>query len=246
MALEARSLAPRSGGKRLTAKSVALIASFAPWYTVMSMWKIFPVIGLPGKFISGSAFISPVFGLVLGPEIGFLAVAVGGLINLSIGSLGVFGPLSFLPHAAAALYAGMLNRGRRALCTAVYLLLFLLFAFYPEVGPFWLWPHMLWLHVVALLALASPLQPKATSWLLSAESSEKLATGVCFTAFTSLLFGHVVGCVVFEVMHWQTINQPLWQLLTFQYAFERVTMTLVATLIGAPLIKALNSYGFRN
>jgi len=238
-------LTPKSRNRRLSAKKVALTASFAPLYTLMSMWKVFPVIGLPDHFIDGSTFISPVFGLLLGPEIGFLAVAVGGLINLSIGQIGIFGPLSFLPHAATALQAGMLKRGKRVLCTAIYLFLFLFFAFYPVVGPFWVWPQMLWLHLVALFILASPLQAKAARWLLEAESPWKLVIGVFVTVFTSVLFGHLVGSTVFEVMYWQAIvNQPIWQILTFQYAFERITMALVATVIGVPLIKALKSYNF--
>lgn len=234
----------KEGEMKITAKRVALIACFAPWYTVTSMWKIFPVIGgASGTFIDGSSFISPLFGLVLGPEIGFLAVAVGGLMNLSMGSVGIFGPFSFLPHAAAAFCAGMLLRGKRAFCTATYLTMFLFFAFFPVIGPFWLWPQMLWLQVIALFVLISPLQSKAIEWLSKVESPERLTAGVCVTAFTSVLFGHVVGCIIFEVMYWQSINQLIWQLLTFQYAFERIIMTLGATAICVPLIKALNSCG---
>jgi len=121
--------------------------------------------------------------------------------------------------------------------------MFLFFAFYPTVGPFWLWPQMLWLHLVALLTLASPLQSKAIRWLRDAKTSWKLVAGVFVTVFTSVLFGHVVGSLIFEAIYWQVvISQPVWQIVTFQYAFERITMALIATVIGVPLIKALSSY----
>jgi hypothetical protein len=224
------------------AKSVALIACFAPLYTLMSMWKIFPVVGVSGQFIDGSAIISCVFGLVLSPKTGVLAVVVGGLINLSTGLAGVFGPFSFLPHAGATFYASMFRQGKKAFCILIYLPVFLFFAFFPMIGPFWLWPQMLWLHMIALFLQALLLRFKAVGRLSTVESSKRLAASVCIITFTSVLFGHLVGNIVFESMFWQSISQLTWQLLTFQYAFERVTMMLIATIISVPLIKALNSY----
>jgi len=79
----------------------------------------------------------------------------------------------------------------------------------------------------------------------------ELFFGVGVISFTATLFGQIVGSIMFEIMYWPTIYPEveywrisIWQLLTFVYPVERTLLTLLAAMIGAPLIKALRTYRF--
>lgn len=236
---------------RLISKDLALVSCFAPLCTILSFWSLFPIIGAVGKSISLAAVVAPVIGIILGPWLGAVAVTLGGTIGASVAQIGPFGPLSFLPWTAAALSSGLLYNCRWRILTVLYSILFLAFAFYPIVGPAWLHPYLLWLQVVGLAVLASPLQLRAVKSVRKQTSIQGIIIGVGVISFLATLFGHVVGSIMFEIMYWPTIIEnlhswrSLWQFLTFMYPIERTIITVVATLLGVPLIKALEAYGFR-
>lgn len=235
----------------LSTKSMTLAIVFASFYTVFSSWNLFPLIGGQGNFIKAGVVMALVIGIILGPWLGVIAVTIGGVIGTFIWQVGPFGPLSFLPHVAAALFAGLLYNNKRWSCGVTYLLLLLIFAFYPVVGPAWLWPPLLWLHVAGLAFLFSPLQPKIGEFLREDRDAFKLALGVGTTLFLATLFGHVVGSLMFEAIYWPSfisevgVWQADWQLLTWLYPIERLFITIAATLIGTGLVKALRIYGFK-
>lgn len=236
---------------RLTARDLALVCCFAPLCTILSFWSLFPIIGAIGKSISAAAVVAPLIGIILGPWLGAIAVTLGGIVGASVAQIGPFGPLSFLPWTAAALGSGLLYNRKWQTFTVLYSILLLAFTFYPMVGPAWLHPYLVWLQVVGLAVLASPLQLRAVKPLREQTSIQEIILGVGVISFIATLFGHVVGSMMFEMMYWPTIIgelyswRSLWQFLTFVYPIERIIITVTATLIGVPLIKALRAYGFR-
>ncbi len=235
----------------LSTKNMALIIVFASLYTFFSSWNLFPLIGGQGQFIKAGNLMAPLIGIILGPWIGIFAITIGGIIGAFIWQSGPFGPLSFLPHAGVALCAGLLYNNKRWLCSSLYLLLLLAFAFYPVVGPAWLWPPFLWLHVAGLAFLFSPLQPKVSRFLHESEDSLRFASGVGVTLFIASLFGHVVGSLMFEAVYWNGFISEVgawkadWQLLMWLYPIERTIIAVAATAIGTALMKALRVSGFK-
>lgn len=236
---------------RLTAKGLALVCCFAPLCTLLSFWSLFPIIGAVGKSISAAAVVAPLIGIVLGPWLGALAVTLGGLIGASVMYIGPFGLLSFLPWTAAAFASGLLHNRRWHILTIVYAVLLLAFTLYPMVGPAWLHPYLIWLQLIGLAVLVSPLQLKAVKSMRKQTSLQEIVLGVGVVSFVATLFGHVVGSLMFEMVYWPTLIaeldswKSLWQFLTFVYPIERAIITAIATLLGVPLIKALRTFGFR-
>ncbi|MFQ5822125.1 MAG: hypothetical protein ACE5I5_19250, partial [Candidatus Heimdallarchaeota archaeon] len=217
-----------------------------------TFWSLFPVIGAPGKFITMAVIMAPLIGIILGPYLGVLSVAVGGIVGLSVGQIGgPFGPLSFVPHAAATFCSGMLYKGKRMACAVTYAILLVVFALYPVVGPAWLYPYFIWMQIVGLVILVSPLQSKAVEQIHGYTKSTELTFGVGMTSLTATLFGHIVGDIMFEAIYWPNIIPIVdewkinWQVLTFVYPLERVIIAIAAALIGTALIKALKAYGVK-
>ncbi len=235
---------------RFAAKNVALICCFAPVYAVLSFWYLFPIIGVAGKYITMAVIMAPLIGIALGPLFSAAAVALGGIVGSSIVQTGPFGIVSFVPGAAAALCSGLLYNGKRWVSTLLYSVLLLVFTFYPVVGPAWLHPHFVWLQLAGLALLVSPLQLKATEFVKKRANLFELSLGVGIVSFISTLFSHIVGSIMFEILYWPVVfSEPdfwrlLWQTLTFVYPLERIIVTIIATIIGVPLFRALMAYGF--
>jgi hypothetical protein len=237
---------------KLVAKNIALIAVFAPWYTIFTFWPLFPVIGASGSFITMAVIMAPLIGIILGPYLSVLSVTVGGIIGLSLGQIGgPFGPLSFVPHAATTFCSGMLYNGKRMTCAVTYAFLLIVFALYPIVGPAWLYPYFIWMQIVGLVILVSPLQSKALEQIHGYTKAIGLTFGVGIVSLVAALFGHIVGDIMFEAIYWPTLIpivdewKTTWQLLAWVYPLERVIIAIAAALIGTALIKALKAYGLK-
>jgi len=236
---------------QLDTKNLALVCCFASVQAVLSMVSLFPVIGSVGKFITMATVMAPLIGLILGPYLGTAAVSIGGFIGWTITQAGPFSFLSFVPSANGALFSGLLYNRKRAASIVLYLALFLALAFYPWIGPAWLYPYYLWFQLVGLIVLASPLSSRAADSLHKHSNFFELSFSVGIISFLAVLFGQVVGTVMFEIMYWPTVYPQMeawkivvWQPTTLVYPIERTLITLITTVIGAPLIKALRANGF--
>ncbi len=175
---------------------MALVCCFAPLCTILSFWSLFPIIGAVEKSISAAAVVAPLIGLILGPWLGAVAVTLGGIVGASVAQIGPFGPLSFLPWTAAALGSGLLYNRKWQTLTISYSILLLAFTFYPVVGPAWLYPYSVWLQLVGLAVLASPLQLRAVNFMWKQTGVQEMILGVGVISFIATLFGHVVGSMI--------------------------------------------------
>jgi hypothetical protein len=221
---------------RLTTKDVALSAVFAALYAVLGFIKISPIIGLPGQAITAAAMVAPVIGILLGPYIGALSTFLGGVAGFSFGSLSY---LSLAAGVVTASCAGLISERKRIASTAIYLVLFLLFAFYPTVGPAWLFPLNTWFQIIGLIILASPLRSSAERFLNS-DNNALLLIGFFLICLTSTLAGQIAGSLVFEMLTPDTTTLlATWQELTILYPIERTIIAVAAAFIGASLVKIL-------
>jgi len=235
----------------ITTRNMALTAVFASLYLLFYSWPLFPLIGSPGQFIKAGNIIAPIIGIILGPWLGVFATTVGGVMGAFLWQAGPFGPISFLPHVAVVFFAGMLYKNRRWICRITYLLSFLAFALYPVVGPAWLAPSFLWLHVASLGFLFTPFQSKPREFMMEEENLSKLTLGVGTISLVASLFGHVIGSLMFEGVYWPSFISEIsawkssWALLVWIYPMERILIAVFSALAGTGLVKALKVYGFK-
>ena len=228
--------------RKLTTKDIALTITFTALYVVFGFLKISPIIGLPGQAITAAAIMAPLIGIILGPYVGTLCAALGGVIGFFFGS---FSQLSFFSGIATALCSGMISERRRVVATLVYISLFVLLVFYPSVGPVWLFPIYMWFQMIGLVILVSPLQTMATKYLTSNNSS-RLFFAFFVTSLVSTLAGQIAGTLTLEVIHISDANYFLgtWIATAFLYPVERTIIALGAAFVGASLYKILKSANF--
>jgi hypothetical protein len=92
---------------KLSAREVALLAFFAALsVVVIEVLGGIPIVGVPGASIKFDAVLAPIYGLVIGPYLGFLAALFGGLITAS----SPFSILTSFSPAVSALVAGFLTQ----------------------------------------------------------------------------------------------------------------------------------------
>ncbi len=92
---------------KLTARDVAFVGVFAALsVVVIRVIPGFPIIGLSDSQIKFDAAIAPIYGMILGPYLGFLAAFIGGIVLAN----GWFSVLTSFAPAVSALVAGFLTQ----------------------------------------------------------------------------------------------------------------------------------------
>jgi len=233
----------------LSSRDLALTGIFASLYAVLSAIPLFPVIGAVGKNFTVAVIIAPLVGLIIGPYRGALAASIGGFIAWSITQFGPLLQFSFVPGAATALCSGCLYKGKWKTFVIIYSVLFLAIAFYPRIGPMWLYPYYLWFQLIGLIVLISQAKLKTINAPNKHSRMSELSFGVGVISFIATLFGHIVGGLIFDAIYFPAFPnvdywRSLWQILVFVYPLERTIVVFLSILIGAPLIKALRAHGF--
>jgi hypothetical protein len=146
---------------KLTSRQIALIAIFAALYVIVSI--ITPVVlvavGIPQLAIGVEAFIATIFGLVLGPYLGFTAALLGTSIAW------ILPPSSGLPYGLPfilsppfnALVAGFIYYKKWKYAFATLGMLTAAFLFLPPTHPFgeywYISALVVWDKIIALLLI---------------------------------------------------------------------------------------------
>jgi hypothetical protein len=139
----------------------------------------------------------------------------------------------------------MIRRGKRIIAALVYFLLFVVLAFYPVIGPVWLFPVYTWLQIVGLLILISPLQSVAARYFDS-DNPSRLSYAFFVTSLVSTLAGQIAGSLTYVIVLVPTVEASLgvWISTTVVYPIERIIITIAATFIGAAVYAILKSAHF--
>lgn len=230
-----------SVGKHAT-KRIALVVCFASLYFVLSLVPITPIIGVSGANIALASIVAPLFGIILGPYLGGSATFLGGVIGLFANPS--FRAMSAVSGLVASITAGLLVTGKRTECAFAYFSALFIFAFYPLIGPAWLYPPLLWLQIVGLIILISPIISVALKQINSGSPS-KMLPSLFIVAFTSALAGQIAGSLTYEITSWpiflqnQLAWQATWQLVAIAYPIERTIIALITSIIAVPLLRIL-------
>lgn len=235
-------------------KIIALIAVFSALYAVLRLIQVFPIVGVPGARFSISDSLAPIYGIILGPYAGGLSVVIGTFLGMALGKPVVFLGLDFLPALVNAVAVGLLVRRKWIPVIILNVGLLIVFLLYPLTSFLITIPGtnivipFVWLHIVALAVLISPLGYKAGNWVNSSKTQNLLA-GIAILGFVGTMMQHLMGNILFEIVFGVPIggwtasyfHTYIWPPIVIVYPWERLVLVILTILIGVPVVKALRN-----
>lgn len=228
---------------RSTLRKLTLTASLAAVYTVFRAIPISKLIGISGT-ITAAGMVAPIIGILLEPAYGTVAVFIGTMIaSLEPGNPLKFYGLDFLPGALNVTIVSLAFRGRKIEATLMFLVMLGLFVINPYtrlfVGSGLDSPPIpyLWMHLVALVVLLSPLTSNLKTKLTSNNYRSALVA-VAALAFAGTMIEHLTGGVLFASIVGKGAVAA-WPVIFLAYPVERTVLLVGATLICTPLVLVL-------
>lgn len=233
-------------------KIIASIAIFSALYGVIRLVPLGPMIGLSASF-SVSDSLAPLYGIILGPFTGGASIIIGTFLAMALGKAPVFLGLDFLPAFVNAVALGFLVKRRWKAVMFLNVALIIIFLLSPyslllaeiPIGEVTLAFPFVWLHLVSLIVLISPLRSLAISWIETLKTAY-LPWGLAIIAFIGTMMQHLTGNLVFELTWGAPIGgltaegfQGIWTVAFFVYPVERAVLVLITVLAGVPLVRIL-------
>ncbi|HYY90728.1 MAG TPA: hypothetical protein VE955_01930 [Candidatus Dormibacteraeota bacterium] len=235
---------------------LALVGVFSAVYAVFRYIPTFPMYGLSGTSFRAGDFLAPMLGILLGPYLAVPCIIIGTVVNYAAAPP-VFLGLDFLPACSAAVVAGLIFSGKTKHAIGVYAALLGLFLILPLSTflikiPGGLQVPYTWLHLVALLALISPIGLSAARWSKMSTGTHQ-ALGVLVMVFSATMASHLTGGVLYELIVFPTrgITTPIaasyvWSFLFYIYPIERFIITIVTSVFGVYALRAIRSSGLEH
>lgn len=223
----------------LTTIDVASISVFAALYVVLGFIPLFYIFGAYGQYITAALILAPITGIILGPVGGTLAIAIGGIAGMALTGNMPMGIFTFLPGTFDALCVGLVYRGKWYASVAIFAVFILAFAALPSIETA---KYFVWFHAFALLILLSPASTLAKEYVRN-NDPQKIVMGVGILAFIGVLIDHIIGSLFFQIL--TPLPPSVWEAVAFIYPIERVLVTIVATIIGAGIIKGIRASGLK-
>jgi hypothetical protein len=230
-------------------KIIASIAVFSALYGVIRLVPLGPMIGL-SQYFSVSDSLAPLYGILLGPFTGGISIIIGTALGWLMGKPVSFLGLDFLPALVNTVAIGFLVKRQWKPVVILNIALLAMFIFSPyslltvEIPGIFYFPF-LWMHIVALIVLISPLRSKAVSWIETLKSTH-IPWGVAILAFIGTMMQHLAGNLIYQLVVGQPIGgltaegfQPIWTAAFFAYPVERSALVIITVLVGAPLVRIL-------
>lgn len=217
--------------------SAALIAVFAALYAVLGFVPLFYIFGAYGQFITASLILAPIIGIILGPAGGTLATIIGGVAGMYLTGNMPMGVFSFIPGVIGTLCVGLIFRRKWYLSALIFGVLIVIFAMLPSIGEA---KYYIWFHSIALLVLLSPASNLSVDFIKS-NDPQKIFLGVSILAFIGVLVDHITGSLLFQLL--SPLPPQVLEGIAFVYPLERVLITVLATIMGAGVVKALSASG---
>jgi len=244
----------------MKSRDIALAASFAALYFILSRLPGIPCIGIPQVKIQLEAAIASVFGLILGPFVGALAAFVGTLIAFFYSGANPFGLPFILCPASNALIVGLMFKNKFKIAFAILAAIIIGFWLTPVVQPlttYWYVGVAATFDKIIALLLIIPLARAYSKGAFKFEgsgsvNSKKLFIYLFIASFIGNQTDSALGTTLFATP--QVYNgiyglslkttRTLFLLSPFAYPAIRLIQAFIATLIGLPLFKAFKSRGW--
>ena len=229
-------------------KAIAAIAVFSALYAALRIIPTVPMIGTGATFHL-SDILAPLFGILLGPYVGGVSIIIGTFAAMGIVPSAPFFGLDFLPAFVVAVSLGFLVRRKWLPVIILNAILLVGYAINPLTSNFistpWGTVPYLWMHLVAFIALISPLGRKAGQWVGSAKTATVTA-GFAILAFVGTMMQHLTGGILYEVVRGQITHVMLpssypitWNIVFYLYPWERLALVIGAVVVGVPVTRIL-------
>ena len=222
---------------RVKTSSLTLVALLASVYAVGSFIPGFPMIGAPGSRIDIVRSLEMGYGLVLGPVLGPSSAFLGAIVGKTLTGGGVglfFTPLALVSSFMAASMKRHTLLKLRGWMVSASILSCLIIGWYatPTGRDAPLYPvfHLIGLGIILLLG------EKISDYLNSREKG-RLALGVLLSSYPSTMAGHMLGNLIF--IHLFGSSALFFMTILPISIVERVVLTVIATVIGTPLVMAV-------
>jgi hypothetical protein len=223
-------------------RKITMAAVLAAVYFVLRGIPTFEMVGVSGRFTAGD-FMLPAIALIAGPWAGALSIVVGTTLAYAIKPPIFFG-LDFLPGVVNVVILGFILSNRRHVALAIYvgILSVFLLSPYSLLFGFAQIPYT-WLHIIALMILASPVSSKIPVWLSRTQGYQLLSTAAL--AFIGTMAQHLTGGLLYEfaVGYVGGIDpgsfQQFWRVIFWIYPVERLVIVAFSTFIAGGLYRAV-------
>lgn len=220
---------------KLTTTDIALIAVFAAFQALLSVFPFTLTVGVSGQITLG-VIGGPLIGILLGPVVGSLATLVGSVVGVFLNPGGaLFGVLTIIPPFLGAFAAGCVKVKRGYVAGAVMLGSLLVFYAHPFGREAYLYP---WLHIIAILVAFSPLAYFAAS-AFSSSRIIKPVFGIIIAVFIGILTDHIAGSALAIWYFSPSLTAPIWNSILFVYPIERLVAVGLASAIAIPVYSSL-------
>ena len=227
------------GRFKLTTRKLAFTSVFAALSAVVAEFiPGIPIIGAQGS-IKFDAALAPIWGIVLGPNLGFLAALIGGLAAAGTNLLSV---LTSFCTAISAYVAGALTQNElrlgsvklRGWIVGSLILLILILGWYSTpVGreaPFY--------PVLQTVGFLMPLIFRGWISRNFMESGKKALLSICIASYCGIVADHMLGNLIYLSM-FPSLTAILFMSVLPISTVERTLLTLIATVIGSSLVVSL-------
>ena len=230
---------------RTKTRQVTLAASFAAVYFVLRTIPTFQMIGVSGRF-SAADFLLTTIAMLCGLWGGILSVVIGTTLAYGLRPPIFFG-LDFLPAIADVAIAAFLLKGRYRTAQGIYIAIFFAFVLCPYslLFGYWYVPYT-WLHIVALVAILSPIAAKIPAWFNGLGYRKVVAVGTL--AFVGTMGQHLVGGLLYElavgvVGGVSPSNLALsWRIIFWAYPIERLLTVAFSTIVALAVQRSLKKW----
>lgn len=217
----------------------------AAMQVVLSYIPGIPVVGVDGAKIGIVSSVVPLFGLLLGPWLGFASAFMGSTVSRVLTGANAFTWLTLPAMPLSAFVAGCLSRRSvgvlKGWTVSAFTLGGLILAWYATRmgGTVLLYPLLHWAGLAIILIFRETI-----SFFFHRGSRVEftLSTGLC--GFVSVMVAHMYGTLAFLfAAEFAFISAPLvpefFTALVPVVAVERLILTFIMTVLGVPIILSL-------
>ena len=234
--------ASRASISQSKTRRVSLTAILAAIYFVLRSIPTFQMIGIGGRFTAAD-FLPTTIALIVGLLGGTISVAVGTVLAYSM-TPPVFLGLDFLPAMVNVAVVSLIASKRINAARILYLgvLLVFLVSPYSLVFGYGFIPFV-WLHIIALLVLFSPLSKSMSEWLQS--EGRKTTVAILLLALVGTMAQHLTGGLLYELAAGKiggitpAAFAKFWEIIFWIYPVERALIIVFSTAIATVTQRSL-------
>ncbi|MEM0005156.1 MAG: hypothetical protein QXE10_06265 [Desulfurococcaceae archaeon] len=224
---------------------VAFIGVGAALYYILLFLPGLPIIGTSASMDIGAA-LSPIFGLILGPLAGPLAVLLGNTVKTLTPAPSPYG-IPFIPAAALSALAAYLLITRKWWISSILLFILIVVSmflppFYPVTEQWYVYTIAFYDKIIALLI--TPFIPK----LIRSNSAKTRIIGLYGLFFAAREVDKAFGCFIFAVpavyegvFGLSDLNfvRSLYLVSPIYYLVAYIFEALIVTAVAIPVVKAI-------